>query len=208
MRGDVDVDLAVTSYATAQRSGDKTFQCDATAVFTAPDGTRAYALLDGVGDTEVVRSWTRAAALRLARAAAGHADAEAVLCAEYGRYAAGPAGAAGHGLPCAAAVAVVHVPGGLFPVAWSGDARACLLLDGHLRLLTEDHNARRVCDGGDRDLITACLGEARSDEETERLWGHPAIEYLHGLARPGWLLLASDGAYERHEDIGHDSPAA
>ncbi|MEV5351373.1 hypothetical protein [Streptomyces achromogenes] len=53
-------------------------------------------------------------------------------------------------------------------------------------------------------MFTACLGEARSDEETERLWDHPAIEYLRGPARPGWLLLASDGAYEPHEDAGHD----
>jgi hypothetical protein len=98
MREDVDEDLAVTSYATAQRCGDKTFQCDATAVFTAPDGTRAYALLDGVGDTEAVRSWTRAAAFLLARAAAGHADAEAGLRAEYGHYAADPARTAGHDL--------------------------------------------------------------------------------------------------------------
>ncbi|MGA5499456.1 hypothetical protein ACPCSP_34680 [Streptomyces cinereoruber] len=27
---------------------------------------------------------------------------------------------------------------------------------------------------------------------------------MGGPARPGWLLLASDGAYEPHEDIGHD----
>ncbi|CAL9627482.1 hypothetical protein [Streptomyces sp. enrichment culture] len=71
------------------------------------------------------------------------------------------------------------------------ERQAELLLDGHLRLLTEDHNARRACDGyGDRSLITACLGGARSDEETERVWGHPAVEYLSGPARPGgcsWL---------------------
>ncbi|MEU7563973.1 hypothetical protein [Streptomyces eurythermus] len=70
MREDVDEDLAMTSHATAQRPGDRAFQRDATAVFTAPDGTRAYALLDGVGDTPAVRSWTRTASLRLARAAA------------------------------------------------------------------------------------------------------------------------------------------
>ncbi|WP_318199190.1 hypothetical protein [Streptomyces sp. SCL15-4] len=56
MREDMDEDPAVTSYATAQRPGDRAFQCDATAVCTAPDGTRAYALLDGVGDTAAVRS--------------------------------------------------------------------------------------------------------------------------------------------------------
>ncbi|MFG3013026.1 hypothetical protein ACGFZB_21675 [Streptomyces cinerochromogenes] len=202
-------DLAVTSYATAQRPGDRDFQCDATAVCTGSDGTRSYALLDGVGDTPAVRSWARAAARRLARAAAGHGDAEVGLRAEYDHYAADPARTAGHDLPCAAAVVAVHVPGGLFSLAWSGDARAYLLLDGHLRLLTEDHNARRAYDGGDRNLITACLGEARSEEKTERLWGHPAIEYLRGPARPGpaglgWLLLASDGAYEPHEDADHD----
>lgn len=38
---------------------------------------------------------------------------------------------------------MVRVPGGLLAIAWSGDARAYLLLDGNLRLLTEDHNARR-----------------------------------------------------------------
>ncbi|CQR59339.1 hypothetical protein [Streptomyces leeuwenhoekii] len=139
MREDVDEDLAVTSYATAERSGDRALQCDATAVCTTPDGTRAYALLDGVGDTLAVRSWTRAAARRLARAAAGGADAEAGLRAEYKHYAA--ARTADHDLPCAAAVVAVHVPGGLFSTAWSGDARAYLLLNGHLRLLTEDHKA-------------------------------------------------------------------
>ncbi|MFF5475458.1 hypothetical protein [Streptomyces achromogenes] len=99
MREDIDEDLAVTSYATAQRPGDRAFQCDATAVFTAPDGTRAYALLDGVGDTPAVRSWTRTAARRLAHAAES-ADAEAGLRAEYGHYAADPARAGA--TPCPA----------------------------------------------------------------------------------------------------------
>ncbi|MEV7673009.1 hypothetical protein [Streptomyces sp. NPDC088752] len=53
-------------------------------------------------------------------------------------------------------------------------------------------------------MITACLGEIRDDEETEQRWGHPAIEHVGGPARPGWLLLASDGTYEPHEDIDHD----
>ncbi|MEW1906662.1 MULTISPECIES: hypothetical protein [unclassified Streptomyces] len=34
--------------------------------------------------------------------------------------------------------------------------------------------------------------------------GPPAIEHLRGQARPGWLLLASDGAYEPHEDADHN----
>ncbi|WP_432129322.1 PP2C family protein-serine/threonine phosphatase [Streptomyces sp. bgisy082] len=208
MSEDTGEDLAVKPHATARRLGDRVFQCDATAVCTMPDGTRAYALLDGVGDTPAVRAWTRTAARRLARAAAGHGDAEAGLRAEYERYAADPARHdPEHDLPSAAAVVAVYVPGGWFSVAWSGDARAYLLLDGlgPLRQLTEDHNVRRAYDGhGDRNLITACLGGTRDDEETEHRWGHPAIECMSGPARPGWLLLASDGAYEPHEDIDHN----
>lgn len=204
MREDIDEELAVKHYATAQRPGDRRYQCDATAVYTMPDSTRAHVLLDGVGDTLAVRAWTRTAARRLARAAAGHGSAEAGLRAEYARYAADPVRLDDdHDVPEAAAVVAVHMPGGLFSVAWSGDARAYLLLDGNLRLLTEDHNARRACNG-DRNLITACLGGTRDDAETEQIWGHPAIEYLRGPARPGWLLLASDGAYEPLEDTGHD----
>ncbi|WP_381560873.1 hypothetical protein [Streptomyces eurythermus] len=92
------------------------------------------------------------------------ADAEAGLRAEYGHYAAGPARTAGRGLPCAVDVVAVHVPGGLFSAAWSGAARLPPPRRT-LRLLTEDHNARRTCDGGDRTLITACLGEVRSDAD-------------------------------------------
>jgi serine/threonine protein phosphatase PrpC len=199
----MDEDLAMKPYAAAQLLGDRDVQCDATAVCTAP-GTRAYALLDGIGDTTAVRAWTRTAARRLARAAAVHADAEAGLRAERDHYAAAPARAAHHGLPAAAAVVAVHVPGSLLSVAWSGDARAYLLLDGHLRLLTEDHNERRAYEGGDRNLITACLGGGDDDQQAERLWGHPAIEFVRGPARPAWLLLTSDGAYEPHEDADHD----
>ncbi|MFE5512091.1 hypothetical protein ACFQ9J_15965 [Streptomyces sp. NPDC056529] len=185
MSEDADEDLAVKAHGVARRLGDRVFQCDATAVCTMPGGTRAYALPDGVGDTPAVRAWTRTAARRLARAAAGHGDAEAGLRTECERYAANPAR---HDLPAVVAVVAVHVPGGLFTVAWSGDARAYLLLDGlgPLRQITKDHNARRACDGlGDRNLITACLGGIRDDEETEQHWGRPTIEYMIGPARPG-----------------------
>ncbi|MEU8762726.1 hypothetical protein [Streptomyces sp. NPDC048659] len=40
-----------------------------------------------------------------------------------------------------------------------------------------------------------------------QIWGHPAVESTAGPARPGWLLLASDGAYEAHEDAGGDLAA-
>ena len=198
--------LAVDSYGAAQVLGDRTFQCDATAVDTAADGTRAYALLDGIGDSPAVRAWTRTAARRLARAAAVRANAEAGLRAERAHYAADPDRTVHHRLPAAVAVVAVHVPRGPLSVAWSGDARAYLLLDGHLRLLTEDHNARRAYQGGDRNLVTPCLGAGHDDQETDPLWGHPAVEVLRGPARPARLLLASDGAYEPHEGADHDLP--
>ncbi|RAJ32817.1 hypothetical protein K353_05815 [Kitasatospora sp. SolWspMP-SS2h] len=197
-------EVLTRSYAAAQRLGDRLLQCDATSAHGLPDGIRAYALLDGIGDTPDVRAWTRAAARRLARAAAVHADAETGPRTERARYAADPARAdRDHTLPEAAAVVAVHAPGGLLSVAWSGGARAYLLLDGRLRLLTEDHNARRAY-GRDRNLITACLRGSDDDQETEQLWGHPAVEALRGPARPACPLLASDGAYEPLEDAGHD----
>ena len=43
------------NYATAQLMGDRSAQCDATAVSTAPSGSRAYVLLDGIGTSDEVR---------------------------------------------------------------------------------------------------------------------------------------------------------
>ncbi|MFE5829262.1 hypothetical protein ACFQ8W_03220 [Streptomyces sp. NPDC056508] len=108
----------------------------------------------------------------------------------------------------AATVVAVHLSGGSLSFAWSGDARIYFLLDGFrgpLLLLSEDHDERRACDGhGDRNLITACPGGIRDDKETGRLWGHLAIESMSGAARLRGLLLASDGAYEPHEDANHN----
>ncbi|MER6914618.1 hypothetical protein ABT354_23340 [Streptomyces sp. NPDC000594] len=203
------------SYGTAQLLGGRDHQCDATTVWTAPGDARAYVLLDGVGDTPTVRAWTRTAARRPARTAALHANAETGLRAERARYAAEPGRRSDHGLhlPCAAAVVVVRTPdapdadgtGGTLSFGWSGDARAHLLLDGHLHLVTEDHNERRAYDGhGDRNVLTACLGAGWDDEETEERYGHPAVEHVGGPARPGRLPLTSDGAYEPYGEDDRD----
>src|SRR5690606_39701167 len=121
------------TYATAQLIGDRTHQCDATAVSTAPSGARAYVLLDGIGSSDEVRDWTRDAARRLARAAARRGDAEAGLRAVYARYAAEPdrRGPWGIGAP-AAAVVPVPAPGMPLTVAWGGDARGCALRGGRV----------------------------------------------------------------------------
>lgn len=199
------------TYATAQLIGDRSHQCDATAVSTAPSGARAYVLLDGIGSTDEIRDWTRNAARRLARTAARHGDAEAGLRALYNRYAADPdrQGPWGFG-PKAAAVVAVTAPGRPLTIAWCGDSRAYLLAGGTVQRLTQDHNLRRVYPdngvhgGGNRNIITSCLGAAESDDEMKNRYNHAAIESVTRPAGRCRLLLASDGAYEPHEDAGHD----
>ncbi|MFM9373301.1 PP2C family protein-serine/threonine phosphatase [Streptomyces sp. Da 82-17] len=188
------------TYATAQLLGTRTHQCDATAVCTAPDGARAYVLLDGIGSNDTVRAWTRAAAKRLARTAAHCGDAESALRALHARYAAEPERQRPWAVgPDACAVVVVTVPGKqLATVAWCGDSRAYLLTDDGLVRLTDDHNLRRV-NGGNRNQITSCLGSTYTDEVLLADCGHPAVEAAT-LPASGRLLLASDGAYEPLED--------
>ena len=198
------------TYATAQLIGDRSHQCDATATASGPDGVRAYVLLDGIGSTDEVRDWTRTAARRLARSAAYHADAETGLRAQYNRYAADPdrQGPWGYG-PKAAAIVAVTAPGRPLTIAWCGDARAYLLAGGTVQRLTQDHNLRRVYPangvhgGGNRNTITSCLGSAYNDGDVKGHYNHPAIESVTRPAEDCRLLLASDGAYEPHEDAGH-----
>lgn len=79
-----------------------------------------------------------------------------------------------------------------------------------VRRLTNDHNLRRVhppCDvfpdGGNRNVITSCLGSIDSDQDVKNRYGHPAIEAVTRPAETCRLVLASDGAYEPHEDVCH-----
>ncbi|MFK0047759.1 PP2C family protein-serine/threonine phosphatase [Streptomyces sp. NPDC090741] len=202
------------TYAAVQNIGGRSAQCDATAVRTAPSGARAFVLLDGIGSSEKVRDWTRRAAVRLARAAAHRGDAEAGLRAVYAGYAADPDRQDPYlrrYMPSAAAVVAVAAPGKPLSVAWAGDSRAYLLRGGIAARLTEDHNLRRVYPptasrgGGNRNVITSCLGSPHTDQELRDAYNHPAIETVTVEVTQGSrLLLASDGAYEPHEDTGHD----
>lgn len=194
------------TYATAQLIGDRSHQCDATATSTAPSGARAYVLLDGIGSTDEIRDWTRQAARRLARSAAYHADAETGLRAQYERYAANSdrRGPWGFGPKACAAVAVAS-PRWL-TVAWCGDVRAYLLVRGTVQRLTADHNLRRVYPdngvhgGGNRNIVTSCLGNTDTDQDVKDRYGHAAIETVTRQLEDSRLLLASDGAYEPLED--------
>lgn len=186
------------THATAQLVGGRPRQCDRTAVVAAPNGVRAYALLDGVGSSAEVARWTRRAAHRVATLAARFQDAEEGLRAAYDHYAARrpPADPWGD-VPCAAAVVAVTAPGRRPTVAWCGDARAYLLQDSTVERLTDDHNLRRV-QGGPANLLTSCLGADATDAELQRRVNHPTVEsdtphLAHPTAR---LVLMSDGAYE------------
>lgn len=196
------------THATAQLIGDRTHQCDATATASGPDGTRAYVLLDGIGSSDEVRDWTRRAARKLARSAAYHGDAETGLRAQYERYAANPdrQGPWGFGPKACAVVAVVADR--WLTVAWCGDTRAYLMVDSTVLRLTQDHNLRRVFPpngvhgGGNRNIVTSCLGAAETDQDVKNRHNHPAIETVTRLVQNSRLLLASDGAYEPLEDSG------
>ncbi|WP_433544542.1 hypothetical protein ACQPZG_05095 (plasmid) [Streptomyces sp. CA-294286] len=65
-------------YARWQGQGSRRFQYDATAVRTR-DGVRSYALLDGIGDTLLVREWTREQARFLAQGGIQHGEAYGAL---------------------------------------------------------------------------------------------------------------------------------
>ncbi|MYR63889.1 mucin-2 [Streptomyces sp. SID625] len=203
------------SYATAQNTGGRGIQCDAAAVRTAPDETRAYVVLDGIGTSETIREWTRKTAARLATRAARRGDAESALRSLYEEIAADPDRQDPYErryMPSAAAIVAVHVPGRPLTLAWAGDCRAYLLRRGIAHRLTDDHNDRRVHpptaanpEGGSRNVITSYLGAVYTDQECLGVYGHPVIETAtRPLVDGDRLVLASDGAYEPHEEAGHD----
>ncbi|PWI16015.1 mucin-2 [Streptomyces sp. Act143] len=203
------------SYATAQNIGGRGIQCDAAAVRTGADGIRAYAVLDGIGTSETIRDWTRTMAARLATRAARRGDAESALRSLYEEIAADPDRQDPYErryLPSAAAVVAVTAPGKPLVVAWAGDSRAYLLHHGIAHRLTDDHNLRRVYpptathpEGGNRNMITSYLGAVLTDEDAQAGYGHPAIETAtHDIADGDRLVLATDGAYEPHEEARHD----
>ncbi|WP_128378534.1 PP2C family protein-serine/threonine phosphatase [Streptomyces cavernae] len=194
------------THATAQLIGGRSYQCDATATYTIGK-TRAYVLLDGMGDEQEVGDWTRSIARPLAHAAARRADAEVGLRVFHAQVAEERAarGLYSPGEPCAVAVVAVVVPGELVQVAWCGDARAYVLHQGgRLERLTSDHNDRqRLLDmgmapgPGARHVVRSFLGYSGELPQIGAAIGPDS----------GRLLLASDGAYEPLEGSCRDLSA-
>ncbi|MEU8708731.1 mucin-2 [Streptomyces sp. NPDC048565] len=185
------------THASAQLIGGRSHQCDATATYTV-GGSRAYALLDGIGSNDAVRDWTRTYARRLARAAArsgaetGLRIVHAVAAAE---------NRDDWDFPAAVAVVAVAAPGEPLKIAWCGDSRAYIATPDGTRCLTKDHNMRQVLlDMGhepgrySRNQVTSYLGDPTTD---------PAIGSVTA-PHAGRLALLSDGAYEPIEDAGKD----
>ncbi|MFH0246407.1 PP2C family protein-serine/threonine phosphatase [Streptomyces sp. HK10] len=193
------------TYASAQRIGTRSHQCDATAT-AAHRGVRAWALLDGIGSSSTVQAWTRGNARLLARVAAQTLDPEAAIAAvravtDYD----------GHQdtweqPPSAVAVVAVRATGGALRIAWCGDARAYwkpLGADAELQQLTRDHNeAERLRAAGFTDFprqyrnyVTSSLRRYSGE------FGDVGTARAHGRGR---LLLCSDGVYSPFEDNGAD----
>ncbi|MGX1514010.1 PP2C family protein-serine/threonine phosphatase [Streptomyces collinus] len=207
--------MHLIAHATAQQQGGRSAQCDARAVAAAPGGITAFALLDGIGSNPEVRAWTRLAAGRLARAAVRAGGAEAGLHRVYNRYAAAAPifTKAGDEIGAAALVALL-IPGEPLQLAWCGDVRAYAIRDGEAECLTRDHNLRRVridqgraYDEYARNLLTSCLGSDETNDWVEDEYGHPAVETATLAPEELRLVLATDGAYEPHEDSRHHLPA-
>lgn len=187
-------------YASYQLTGTRSHQCDATAVYTM-DTHRAYALLDGIGSTQEIRTWTRAAARRLVKAAARIGDPEQALRRVHAALVEESAADEDEPPAACAVVALFHANAGTLQVAWSGDARAYMVEAGSARRLTTDHNLRQALldqgrepDQYARNQILSCLGSP---------WGENEVGSVTVTAS-GRLLLASDGAYEPIEDTGGD----
>lgn len=189
------------THATAQLIGGRSHQCDATATYTH-QGTRAYALLDGIGSTEEVQTWTRMTARRLARAAARSGALEGLRAVHAARAAEVAAeGYFAEHMSKAVAVVAVAAPGREVEVAWCGDSRAYLLLTAAEQpvRLTTDHNQRQQLLDMDlepgpyaRNIVTSYLG----DTSDYARFGSVTVP------NHGRLVLASDGAYEPLEDAG------
>ncbi|MFB9592599.1 PP2C family protein-serine/threonine phosphatase [Streptomyces racemochromogenes] len=189
----------MNTHSAAQLIGGRSHQCDATATYTHQE-RRAYALLDGIGSTEEVQTWTRTAARRLARAAARNGALEGLRQIHTARAAElAPEGWYAQYMPTAVAVVAVAEPGKPLEVAWCGDARAYLLPEtgSQLERLTTDHNMRQVLIDMElepgpyaRNRVTSYLGDTSP---------HPSIGSVRA-PNNGRLVLVSDGAYEPLED--------
>lgn len=121
--------------------------------------------------------------------------------------------------PMGTTVVALHVRGEEFEVAWVGDSRVYLYVDGALKQISRDHSyVQELVDQGaispaqarvspHRNVVTQALGVTHPDQLK--------VESIGGRLAPGTqLLLCSDGLTEEVEDdvisqvLGQDYPTA
>ncbi|WP_327297805.1 MULTISPECIES: protein phosphatase 2C domain-containing protein [unclassified Streptomyces] len=164
----LDTFAAAPGVSAAQHQGGRAHQCDAYAIKRdKASGRWAFAVLDGVGDTDDARRFARRFAPYVARAAALYCDPARALAAariqarDENRWDFDPA----TDPSAVAVVAVADQRSPLIRFAWCGDTRAYRLAPTGMAVpLTRDHNyaeelrARGRTPGPyDRNFITSCL---------------------------------------------------
>ncbi|MEU4801206.1 hypothetical protein [Actinosynnema sp. NPDC023587] len=181
--------------------GDRAHQCDATATATAPDGTVAVALIDGIGDTPEVAD----TAGLLARVAARVGCRRGALAGLLAAAELVSSGTADLTVPNAIGVLAVVYPDGQTVVGHCGDARAhswnghtldIHTVDHTLAQLVREHSERgawrRVGLGGLEDGVRTTLARATV--------GSIATTTL--TAGDHTVILTSDGV---HRALGDDA---
>ncbi|MGW4691038.1 hypothetical protein ACWEO1_01460 [Kitasatospora cineracea] len=176
----------------AQMQGDRARQCDAFAVHRdQTTGVWAFAVCDGIGDSQDTADFVRHFTPRLAKAAATFQRPQKAI--EAIRREVEPwqqRRGVGEDVSSTAVVVTWHALWRRVNIAWAGDSRAYEIKAGRQgRLLTADHNLAQQ---------RRAAGEPVGPDDHHRLtadlsWGEIGTRTQHGeLDR---LLLCTDGAY-------------
>jgi protein phosphatase len=185
--------VRLTSGACSER-GRRGHNADATSGHSDPaSGGLAYAVADGIGDSEPAAQAARRAADAAAREAAHLGAGRAVAAARAALEAWQPDDDR-HQAGDAVLVTAAPRLGGGFTVAWAGDARACFW-DGTtlIRLTTDQTVAEYFRSHG--QTPTARMEHVVTN--SVRLSKPSTIGLAHAPSGPGRLVLTSDGVHGR-----------
>ncbi|PRY40633.1 PP2C family protein-serine/threonine phosphatase [Umezawaea tangerina] len=185
--------VRLTSGACSER-GRRTYNADATGAHRDPvTGGLAFAVADGIGDSERAGHAARLAATTAAREAA-HVGAGRAVAAARAALEAWQPGDEHHLAGDAVLVAAAPRLGGGFTVAWAGDARAYFWDGAALTQLTTDQTvAEYFREHGQKP--TARMEHVVTN--SVRLSAPATIGLAHAPRGPGRLVLTSDGVHGR-----------
>ncbi|MEO6082309.1 MAG: protein phosphatase 2C domain-containing protein [Umezawaea sp.] len=191
--------VRLTSGACSER-GRRTHNADATSAYRDPaSGGLAYAVADGIGDSETAAQAARRAADAAAREAAHLGAGRAVAAARAALEAWLPDD---ERRQAGDAVLVTAAPrlGGGFTVAWAGDARAYFWDGTTLIRLTTDQTVAEYFRGHG---LTPTPRMEHVVTNSVRLSKPTTIGLAHAPRGPGRLVLTTDGVHGRlsHEGL-------